>query len=152
MLGILAQEKQVPLRYCPLTIELGLVSNSVDCVYEGPVRQEVCNSNCGISDIQCKMDLLTIDSSLQNEYTSHLLSGRSLPINFSSYNHTNQSTHGDKGFSANIHRALTLLKPVFVTLLKEGGGVDNVGPPEVLMPGMRKTCNYLLSSIQLVGC
>ena len=111
MLGILAQEKLIPLRYCPLTIELELVSNAADCVFVGRHGDDTnCTENWNISDIQCKMDLLTLDSSLQNEYASHLLSGKTLPINFSCYNPTNQSTNGDKDFSANIHRALTRLK------------------------------------------
>ena len=35
MLGILDEEKLIPLRYAPLQIELGLVSNHADCVYVG---------------------------------------------------------------------------------------------------------------------
>ena len=91
-------------------------------------------SNWGMSDIQCNMDLLTLDSSLQAEYTSHLLSGNSLRINFSSFNHTNQSPNGDKDFSAHIHRALTRPKSVLITLYKEGA--ETVKPP-----GHRKVAN-----------
>ena len=84
MLGILAQEKLIPLRYCPLTIELELVSDAVDSVFVGRHGHDnTCDANWDISDIQCKMDLLTLDSSLQNEYASHLLSRKTLPINFS---------------------------------------------------------------------
>ena len=135
MLGILAQEKLIPLRYCPLQIELELVSNAADCMYVGSYKGTNHVSNWGISDIQCKMDLLTLDSSLQNEYASHLLSGKSLPINFSSFNHTNQSTNGDKDFSAHINRALTRLKSVFITLYKDGA----LG--EMIPWGHRKTAN-----------
>ena len=99
MLGILAQEKLIPLRYAPLTFEFELVSNAAGCMFVGTQKGINYVSNWGISDIQCKMDLLTLDSSLQNEYASHLLSGKNLPINFSSFNHTNQSTNGDKDFS-----------------------------------------------------
>ena len=142
MLGILAQEKLIPLRFCPITIELELVSDAADCVFVGRHGNDnTCDANWNISDIQCKMDLLTLDSSLQNEYSSHLLSGKTLPINFSSYNHTNQSTNGDKDYSANIHRALIRLKPVFITLFKEGGASSGVGPAEVHPPNYRKTCN-----------
>ena len=94
----------------------------------------------GISDIQCKIDLLTLDSSLQNAYASHLLSSKSLPINFSSYNHSSQSTNGDKDFSAHIHRALTRLKSVYITLFDNWAGTG-YGPAEVLLPGMRKVCD-----------
>ena len=35
MLGIMAQEKLIPLRYCPLQIELELVSSAEDCMFVG---------------------------------------------------------------------------------------------------------------------
>ena len=69
-----------------------------------------------IYDIQCKCDLLTLDNTLDNEYASHLLSGKSLPIKFATWSHTNQSTGNDENCSANIHRALSRLESIFVTL------------------------------------
>ena len=69
-----------------------------------------------ISDIQCKCGFLTLDNTLDNEYASHILSGKSLPINFAIWSHTNQSIGNDKNFSANIHRALSRLKSIFVIL------------------------------------
>ena len=122
MFGLLNQEKLIPLRFCPLQIELELVNNGADAVFvnvEGADAKYT--SNWDVTDIQCKLDLLELDSALSNEYTSHLLSGKSLPINFSTWNHTNQSTGGDKNFSAHINRALTRLKSVFITL----HGVDD---------------------------
>ena len=62
-----------------------------------------------------------LDSSVSNEYASHLLSGKSLPINFNTWNHTNQSTGLDKNFSAHITRAVTRLKGIFITLQKPDG-------------------------------
>ena len=134
MLGILAQEKLISLRYCPLQIELELVSSASDFMFVGIQNGLTSTDQWGVSDIQCKMDLLTLDSSLQNEYASHLLSGKSLPIHFSSFNHSNQSTNGDKDFSAHIHRALTRLKGVFITLYREGATAT-------MPPGHRKICN-----------
>ena len=135
MLGILAQEKLIPLRYCPLQIELELVSNGADCMFVGTQNGQTYGSDWEVSDIQCKMDLLTLDSSLQNEYASHLLSGKSLPINFSTYNHSNQATNNDKDFSCHIHRAPTRLKSVFITLFKEGA------EGSTMPAGHRKVCN-----------
>ena len=118
MLGMFNQEKLIPLRYCPLQIELELVNNSADCCFTGVIDTHTYHSDWDITDIQCKADLLTLDNSLQNEFASHLLQGRSLPINFSTWNHTNQATNGDKDFSAHISRALTRLKTVCITLHK----------------------------------
>ena len=72
-------------------------------------------SNWDISGTQCKCDLLTLDNSLDNEYASHLLSGRSLPINFNTWNHTNQPTGNNKNSWAHITRAVTRLKDIFIT-------------------------------------
>ena len=63
LLGILDQEKLIPLRYAPLQFEFELVSNSADCMFVGPNKNVNCNENWSLSDIQCKMDLLTLDSS-----------------------------------------------------------------------------------------
>ena len=74
------------------------------------------SANWDVTDIQVKSDSHTLDSNLENEYASHLLTGKTLPLNFSTWNHTNQSTGGDKNFSTHVTRALTRLKPVFITL------------------------------------
>ena len=90
MLGLFNQEKLAPLRYCP--IELELVNQQADALTTETAEDFQKGVNWDISDIQCKCDLLELDSSLSNEYVSHLLSGKSLPINFNTWNHTNQST------------------------------------------------------------
>jgi len=112
LFGLFEQDKLIPLRYAPLVIELELVNNPGDALLSASTYSEHWN----ITDTQCKCDLLTLDNSLDNEYASHLLSGKSLPINFATWSHTNQSTGNDKNFSANIHRALSRLKSIFITL------------------------------------
>ena len=136
MFGIFNQEKLLPLRYMPLQIELELVNYGADAVHVGAWEGQTNSANWRISDIQCKCDLLTLDNAPDSEYASHLLSGKSLPINFSTWNHTNQSTGNDKNFSANINRALTRLKSVFITLQGVEGAWD-------------KTCNDLFHPIAL---
>ena len=117
LVGLFNQDKLIPLRYCPIQIERELVNNGADAVFVDLFAAgEKYTANWDISDVQCKCDLLTLDSSLDNEYASHLLSGKSLPINFSTWNQINQSTGGDKNFSAHINRSLTRLKSVFITL------------------------------------
>ena len=134
MLRIIAQEKLTPLRCCLLQIDLELVSSASDCMFVGVQNGLTSVDQWCISDIQCKMDLLTLGSSLQDEDASHLLSGKSSPIKFNSFNHTSQATNGDKDFSAHIHRALTRLRSVFFTLYKDGATA-------VMNPGTRKACN-----------
>ena len=120
MLGMFNQDRLIPLRYCPLQIELELVNNSADCCFNGVIGTHTYHSDWDITDIQCKCDLLTLDNSLENEYASHLLSGKSLPINFNTWNHTNQATNGDKDFSCHISRSLTRLKSVCLSLTGKG--------------------------------
>ena len=109
MLGLFNQEKLIPLRCCPIQIELQLVNQQADAVTTETSQGFQNCANWDLSDIQCKCDLLELDSSLSNEYASHLLSGKSLPINFNTWNHTNQSTGLDKDFSSHTTRAVTRL-------------------------------------------
>ena len=112
LFGLLNQEKLLPLRYCPIQTELELTNSGADAVHVGSYNGETHTANWDIIDAQVKCDFLILDNSLENEYASHLLSGKTLPINFSTWNHTNQSTGNDNNFSANINRALTRLKSV----------------------------------------
>ena len=120
MLGLFNQEKSIPLRYCLVQIELELVNSQADAV-SLDVAEGFSNGAWDISDIQCKCDLLELDPSLSNEYARLALSGESLPINFNTWDHTNQSAGLDKDFSAHITRAVTRLKSIFITLHKPGG-------------------------------
>ena len=89
LFGLLNQDKLLPLRYCPIQIELELVNNGADAVDVGAFNGETHTSNWDMTDVQVKCDLLTLDNSLENEYASHLLSRKTLPINFNTWNHTN---------------------------------------------------------------
>jgi hypothetical protein len=62
-----------------------------------------------------KVDICVLDNALNNEYAALLLSGKALPINYSSYVSQLQSISGQTP-SLNITRALSRLKSVFVTL------------------------------------
>ena len=121
MLCLFNQDKLLPLRYCPIQIELELVNSQADAVTTKSWEGHSNGANWDISGIQCKFDFVALDNSLDNEYTSHLLSGKSLPINFNTWNHTNQSTGNGKDFSAHISRAVARLKNIVLTLHKPGG-------------------------------
>ena len=55
LVGIYNQDKLTPLRYCPIQIELGLVSNGADAVFVDLVTAgEKYTADCDISDTQCK--------------------------------------------------------------------------------------------------
>ena len=122
---IFNQDKLIPIRYCPLQIKLELINNGADAAFvDLVIAGGKYTTHRGISDIQCKCDLLILDSSLDNEYASHILSGKPLPINFSTWNQTSQSTGNDNDFSTHINRSLTRLKSAFITSGNNESGRD----------------------------
>ena len=80
--GFLSQDKYLPIRYCPVQIELELVTSANDAFSPG---RPILNDDFDISDVQFRVDLVTLDNSLDNEYAQHILSGTSLPIKFSTF-------------------------------------------------------------------
>ena len=118
LVGIFGQDKLIPLRYyCPIQIKLGMINNGADAVFvDMIIASGKYKANWGISDIQCKCELLTLDSNLDNEDASHRLPGKPLPINYGTLNGTSQSTGSDHNFSTHTNRYLTRLKTVFITV------------------------------------
>jgi hypothetical protein len=66
-----------------------------------------------IQDVRVVCDLVTLDSALQNSYAEHVLSGKNLPINYSTYVSQFQ-TITSSDFAINVSRAVTRLKSVFI--------------------------------------
>ena len=139
------QDKRLPLRYCPIQVELELVNSKADAVTTESWEGHQNGINWDISDIQCKCDFLTLGNSLDNGYASHLLSGRSLPINLNTWNHTNQSTGNDQKLSAYITRAATRLKSIFVTLHKPDGVAYKQANDFTTLQALVLNCLWLMS-------
>ena len=131
--GMFAQEKFLPLRYCPLILELELVSNPNDPIYttfqpaadvltytKAKIDFTAVNTSVtwSIQNVEVKCDLVTLDNALDNSYADHLLSGKSLPINYQTFSSQMQTIQDMQKPNVNVTRALTRLKTVFVTLDK----------------------------------
>jgi hypothetical protein len=58
-------------------------------------------------------DVVTLDSALQNSYAEHVLSGKALPINYSTYI-TQYQTITSSDFTVNVSRSASRLKSVFI--------------------------------------
>jgi len=120
--GIFEQTKYLPLRYCPIVIELELVNSKYEPIIKpGPgTGSQINESNTSeewtISDVQLKCDLCTLDNALDNEYAQHLLEGKALPINYNTFVTQNQAISGTN-ISINVSRALSRLKTIFITFL-----------------------------------
>ena len=68
-----------------LIFEFELVGNYLDALVSSGVTADYNARECNITDVQLKADILQIDSSVDNEYTKHVLAGEHLPITLSSY-------------------------------------------------------------------
>jgi hypothetical protein len=139
LIGLFEQNKMLPLRYMPITIELELVSTPDEPMlsffrsYE--IGLEVMSTgvdgfsgstnpsdiNWQIENVEAKCDLLTLDSQLDNSFAEHLLGGGSLPINYNTFISQMQTVSGTK-LGVNVSRAVTRLKSIFVSLQKDVSG------------------------------
>lgn len=140
LLGLLNQEKMIPLMFAPLTLELELVDDLLDPLIETvPLAVGNTHDKNGLSEDQSTVpkqlstdwsienpvvnaDVITLDNQLNNEYYNQVLSGKSIPITFSTIitqmqNLTSGNT-GSKNAMINITRAVSRLKSVFVTFSK----------------------------------
>ena len=115
--GIFNQDKYLPVKYCPITIELELVNQ-----YSDSARADM-SQLWSIEDVQLKCDMITLDNQLDNSYAEHLLSGKSIPISYTSYTTSQQVCSGD-ATNVNISRSLTRLKSIFVTVYKPPGNYN----------------------------
>lgn len=129
--GLLNQPKFVPLQFCPLTIELELVDNALDPLVEtvpvGTDTHDVSSLSHGgdlsqvwsIENPVVLCDLVTIDNQLMNEYSNVVLSGRNLPISYSTLITQLQSlssgNNGSQSGLINVTRAVSRLQSAFVT-------------------------------------
>ena len=76
--GIFNQDKCLPVKYCPITIELELVNSCGDSARADG------SQILSINNAQLKCDMVTLDSQLDISYAEHLLSGTSIPISYTS--------------------------------------------------------------------
>ena len=128
--GLLNQNKMLPIRYAPITIELELVDSVTDPIIDptgnlviGNLTATATNTSTlwSINNVQVKVDVCTLDNALDNSYAQHLLQGKSLPISYNTFVSQLQTIAGQDAPLINVSRALTRLKSVFVTLHKDTG-------------------------------
>ena len=114
--GLLNQNKMLPIRYAPITIELELVDAATDPVItagaDTTFTTQTTSNDWQIENVQVKVDVCTLDNALDNSYAQHLLSGKSLPISYNTFVSQLQSTNATDKNLINVSRALTRLKSV----------------------------------------
>ena len=140
--GLFKQPLYLMLKACPITIELEILQEPSEGLWS-PValiagaggRPEVPafarSTNFTLSDVQIKADTCTVSQDLVERYNQHLLSGKPLPIPFSSFGTQMQALTGQASFNVQVARAFSRLKSVWFSFYRtptsEAGNV-NVGP------------------------
>ena len=127
MLGLFNQFKYIPLKACPLVLELELVSNFSDCIVTPTVNTQFPDTelppdthkstsgefelnNCFL---QC--DVVSLDNDLHNRYVSHLLE---LPITYNTYICQSNTVVGQATINTTVVRSVSKLAATFITFYK----------------------------------
>ena len=69
-----------------------------------------------IENVRILADTITLDNELDNQCSEHLLQGKAMPIQFSSYTNQTQAVLSTEPF-LNISRAVTRLKDILYQFL-----------------------------------
>ena len=85
--GLLNQPNYIPLSWCPINFELEGVTNPTDAIIGigGNCNGTNTSTLWTSKDARIVRDVVTLDSALQNSDAEHVLSGKALPINYSTY-------------------------------------------------------------------
>jgi hypothetical protein len=122
--GILNQPKFLPLRYMSggLSFEFELCNSPTDPIVPANDNATFTAANTSndweIENPMIKCDVLTLDNSLENSYAEHILSGKSLPINFNTFITSTQVVQGQT-FAVNVSRSVSRLKGIFITFYRD---------------------------------
>ena len=130
MLGLLNQFKYIPLKACPLVLELELVSNFSDCIVTPTVNTQFPDtelppdthkSTSGefeLNNCFLQRDVVSLDNDLHNRYVSHLLDGKELPITYNTYICQSNSVVGQANINTTVVRSVSKLAAAFITFYK----------------------------------
>ena len=100
-----------------ITLEFEIVGNATDrIVASGGTNFTAVSTTWSLTDVRILADVVTLDSALENSYAEHVLSGKSLPINYSTYITVLQAIQpSSQNALINLTRAVSRLKTVFIT-------------------------------------
>ena len=119
--GLFNQSKLLPLKYAPLILEMEIVNSNFDPIITPDIDASFTATNTGsnwsIENICVKCDCVSLDNNLNNEYTSHLLQGKALPIKYTTYINQ-QSSISLNNISVQVSRAVSRLQKAFITFYK----------------------------------
>ena len=116
--GLFKQPLYLMLKAAPLTVELEIVQDPAEACWNdaaavGAVAALDMSQTFTLSDVQIKADTCTVSQDLVERYNQHLLSGKPLPIPFSSFITQMQALTGAASFNVQVARAFSRLKGVW---------------------------------------
>jgi hypothetical protein len=114
--------KWLPLRWINCVLEIELAEPSICCRSgtSGNSLVTTYTSNYSLSDVQLKADICQIDSSLEEEFSKVLLSGRKLSISCPTFSHSVHSlVAGEDAPTITSTRAVSRLKTVFASFFAQ---------------------------------
>ena len=116
--GLVRADKLIPLRVCPVTVELTMADAGE--AFVGGIYSQ----NYSFNNVCILCDLVTLDANVQNSYMKSLLSGQALAISIPQYITTYNPLAGTNVASVVVQRALTRLCAVYVTFDLPSMGAD----------------------------
>ena len=149
--GLMNHNKKLPLKFLQgPQIELEMCNRYTDCVLgqtvlpdgadppsasigqaAGTRTTQAVSTEWSISEAVVHCDVISLDSQLDNEYTEHIMSGKTLPIAYTSFVHQTQASNGDDKPTISLSRAFTRLETVYCTFFKN----PVVWKPNPALPG-----------------
>ena len=124
--GLFAQTKYLPLRFCPIEIELELADVGDPIVLGNETTlDEFTAANTSekwkLENCMVKVDICSLDNALDNSYVSHLMSGKTMNVVFNTFISSLQ-TIVSADTQINVSRSLSKMKSIFLSLDKDFAG------------------------------
>ena len=123
--GMVKANKLIPLRVCPLTYEMTMETPANVFSPDNGGSQAYSLTNCYIL-----VDLVTLDSSVQNSYMKALLGGAALACTIPQYITINYPITNASSLALVVQRALTRNVAVFVNFQARGDNVTQFAYPD----------------------
>ena len=155
--GLLNSNYYLPTRYAPIQMEFQIVSNANEPIVvpqgTGAVGQEDrdgyyfrdgdTSTRWRLVDLVCRLEIISLDNTVANNITSHILQGNSLKLVFPMY-HTITQTFNTEGreLNMNIVKSSSKLTGAFITLYRDIRTGNSV-PPDGKFDGRYLPDNYV---------
>ena len=137
MSSLLSQGKMLPLAHLPLTIELELDDSMA--AFTGTTAAEI---GWTITRPRLVADVCELDQTLHNSYSSHILSGKSLPFQMHGlYSITASVPSGSSLYSLPIARGFSRLSTIYVTFYDGAAGANTKWVNRFICPNVAGESN-----------